>query len=61
MLDGTVQSDFAGSFGSRYLVGRRFSRDDPAPFTRLYLRAGLGGITIKPVLPESEAPLAAGH
>jgi len=58
---GTVQSDLSGSFSSRYLVGRRFSRSDPSPSSRVYLRAGFGGITIKPVLPESEAPLAARH
>ena len=55
---GTVASDFPGSFAVRYLIGQRYSHADPPPSHRIYLRARFGGITIQPILPESEAPIA---
>src|ERR1700674_3074134 len=53
---GTVSSDFSGAIRSHYLFGQAFSSLNPAPSQRLHLRVGLGGITIKPILPESETP-----
>jgi hypothetical protein len=53
---GTVSSGFAGSNHSHYLFGQAFTSADPAPAQRLHLRVGFGGITIKPILPESEMP-----
>ena len=55
---GTVASDFPGAFAVRYLIGQRYSHVDPSPSRRIYLRARFGGITIQPILPESEAPIA---
>jgi hypothetical protein len=57
---GNVSSEFEGAALSQYLVGQRFTRVSPlAPSHRLYLRMGFGGITIKGILPESEAPAVA--
>ena len=56
---GIVSSDFEGSVRSRYLVGRRFARTLTPPAQQLYLRMGFGGITIKAVPPEAEAPAPA--
>jgi hypothetical protein len=53
---GTVSSAFAGSNHSHYLFGQTFTSVNPAPAQRLHLRVGFGGITIKPILPESETP-----
>jgi hypothetical protein len=53
---GTVSSDFSGAIRSHYLFGQTFSSLSPAPSQRLHLRVGFGGITIKPILPESETP-----
>jgi hypothetical protein len=53
---GTVSSDFSGAIRSHYLFGQTFSSLSPASSQRLHLRVGFGGITIKPILPESEAP-----
>jgi hypothetical protein len=53
---GTVSSDFSGTIRSHYLLGQAFSSPNPAPSQRLHLRVGFGGITIKPILPESETP-----
>jgi hypothetical protein len=55
---GKVSSDFPGPSLSRFLVGQKFASINPAASQRLYLRAGFGGITIKPILPESEPPVA---
>jgi len=47
---GTVSSDFAGeAHVRRYLVGERYSNENPAPARKIYLRMGFGGITIKAV------------
>lgn len=51
---GKVSSDFAGSSLSQFLVGQKFVSSNPAPSQRLHLRVGFGGITLKPILPESE-------
>ena len=56
---GIVSSDFEGSVHSSYLVGRRFARTLTPPAQQLYLRVGFGGITIKAVPPETEAPAPA--
>jgi hypothetical protein len=53
---GTISSDFSGTKRSHYLFGQAFSSMNPAPSQRLHLRVGFGGITIKPIQPESETP-----
>ena len=52
---GKVSSDFTGVSHSSFLVGQRFASGNAAPSQRLHLRMGFGGITIKPILPESQA------
>jgi hypothetical protein len=56
---GTVSSDFDGDFHRRMLMGIQNSLTAPAPAHRIYLRTGLGGITIKGS-PASAQPPAAG-
>jgi hypothetical protein len=56
---GTVSSDFAGASHRRHLVGSGFARATPPPSHRIYLRTGMGGITIKTVPMEAEATVAA--
>jgi hypothetical protein len=56
---GVVSSDFEGASLNQYLTGQHFTRVDPPPSHRLYLRMGFGGITIKEIFPESEVPTAA--
>jgi hypothetical protein len=34
---------------------------DAPPSRRIHLRTRFGGITIQPILPESEAPIASGR
>jgi hypothetical protein len=51
---GKVYSDFAGASLNQWLVGQKFVSPHPST-QRLYLRVGFGGITLKPILPESEA------
>jgi hypothetical protein len=53
---GKVSSDFPGAALARFLVGQQFKESGSPPAQRLYLRMGFGGITLKPVLPESDAP-----
>ena len=53
---GKVSSDFPGSSISQFLVGQKFMSANSASAPKLFLRAGFGGITIKPILPESEVP-----
>jgi len=55
---GNVSSEFEGAALSRYLIGQRFTRVNPPPSHRLYLRMGFGGITVKGILPETEIPPA---
>lgn len=50
---GKVSSDFAGSSVARFLVGQQFTGANSSAAHRLYLRMGFGGITLKPILPES--------
>jgi hypothetical protein len=52
---GKVTSDFAGSSLSQWLVGQKFVSVTPSSPQKLHLRMGFGGITIKPILPESSA------
>jgi hypothetical protein len=58
---GTVASDFPGSFAVRYLVGQRYTHEDASPSRRIHLRVLFGGVTIQPIPPESEAPIASGR
>jgi hypothetical protein len=53
---GKVSSDFPGAALARFLVGQQFKESASPPAQRLYLRMGFGGITLKPILPESDAP-----
>ena len=53
---GTVSSDLAGDAHRRYLVGSRFASATSSPSHRIYLRTLMGGITIKSVPAEAEAP-----
>ncbi len=53
---GKVSSDFAGAPLARFLMGQQFKSSESQPAQKLYLRMGFGGITLKPILPESEAP-----
>jgi hypothetical protein len=53
---GAVSSDFSGVTRSYFLFGQTFTNLNPAPSQRLHLRVAFGGITIKPILPESETP-----
>jgi len=57
---GKVSSDFPGTSKRRFLVGQKFASAGSAPAQRLFLRMGFGGITLKPILPESEATSEAG-
>jgi hypothetical protein len=45
---GSVTSDFTGKArNNQFLVGSRFTYGSPAPSRRIYLRMGIGSITIK--------------
>jgi hypothetical protein len=55
---GKVSSDFTGGSVTRFLVGQEFKGSDASAPHRLFLRMGFGGITLKPILPESQAPAA---
>ena len=55
---GKVNSDFPGDSHSHFLVGQRFVSASSQSSQHLYLRVGVGGITLKPILPESK-PFAA--
>jgi hypothetical protein len=44
---GTILSDFEGDAHAQHVLGERFSSANPAGARRIYLRMGLGGITIK--------------
>ncbi len=50
---GKVSSDFAGNSRAQWLIGQKFVNASTAAPQRVYLRMGFGGITIKPILPES--------
>ena len=56
---GTVSSDFEGASHRRHIVGSGFARATPLPSPRIYIRTGIGGITIKAVSVEAQAPPAA--
>jgi hypothetical protein len=55
---GIVSSDLAGDAHNKNLIGESFTRVNPPPSHRLHLRMGFGGITLKEILPESQAPAA---
>ena len=55
---GIVSSDIEGSARNKYLIGESFTKANPPPSHRLHLRMGFGGITLKEILPESQAPTA---
>jgi hypothetical protein len=57
---GNIISDFAGTVHNMKLLGEEFTRANPPPSRRIYLRIGFGGITIKQVPSTPEAPVAAG-
>ena len=57
---GTVSSDFDGNFERRSLVGIQYALTGTAPAHRIYLRMGLGGITIKESPTAAQPPAAAG-
>jgi hypothetical protein len=44
---GDVYSDFEGSNGSSYLIGQRFAAAPQPPAHRIFLRVGVGGISIQ--------------
>jgi hypothetical protein len=52
---GKVSSDFAGDSHSKFLVGQKFNSSHTTAAQRLTLHMGFGGITLKPILPESES------
>jgi hypothetical protein len=56
---GNVSSDFAGSAHHISLMGERFASASAPSSHRIYLRMGLGGITIKEVPATPEAPMPA--
>lgn len=58
---GTVSSDFAGDSHRLHLVGSGFARVTPLPSRRIHVRTGMGGITIKAVPVQADAPLGAGN
>ena len=53
---GIVSSDLEGAARNKFLIGESFTRVNPPPSHRLRLRTGFGGITLKEILPESQAP-----
>ena len=55
---GIVSSDLEGAAHNRHLIGESFTRVNPPPSHRLHLRMGFGGITLKEILPESQAAAA---
>jgi len=57
---GTVSSDFDGDFDRHVLMGIQNTLAAPAPAHRIYLRMGVGGITIKGSPASAQAPPAAG-
>ncbi len=57
---GNIISDFAGTVHNTRLLGEEFTRTNPPPSRRIYLRIGFGGITIKQVPSTPEAPVVAG-
>ena len=56
---GNISSDFAGTAHSTKLLGEQFTRTNPSPSRRIYLRIGFGGIAIKEVPSTPEAPVVA--
>jgi hypothetical protein len=55
---GIVSSDLEGAAHNKYLIGESFVQANPPPSHRLHVRMGFGGITLKRMLPESQAPAA---
>jgi Putative adhesin len=56
---GAVTSDFVGDSRLRHLTTSTFARStDASPFRRVHVRTGVGGITIKAVPVEAEAPVS---
>jgi hypothetical protein len=53
---GTISSELPGSHRSHYLFGQTFVNASSGSSQRLHLRVGIGGITLKPLLPESQSP-----
>jgi hypothetical protein len=57
---GSIASDFAGKTRRKHLVGERSASVNPSSSHRIYLRMGLGDISIKEIPSTPEAPVAAG-
>jgi len=58
---GGVSSDYTDAARRQHLIGARFEHPNAAtPAHRLYLRMGMGGITIKDIPLKPEAPMAGG-
>jgi hypothetical protein len=57
---GSIASDFAGNTARKHLVGEQFAGANAPSSHRIYLRMGLGDISIKEIPPTPEAPVAAG-
>jgi hypothetical protein len=57
---GSIASDFAGKTRRKHLVGEQSASVNPSSSHRIYLRMGLGDISIKEVPSTPEAPVAAG-
>ncbi len=55
---GIVSPDLAGTAHNQHLIGESFTQANPPPAHRLHLRMGFGAITLKEILPESQAPSA---
>jgi hypothetical protein len=56
---GAVSSDFDGATHRRHIVGSGFASANPPASRRIYLRTGIGGITIEAVPGEAQEPRAA--
>jgi hypothetical protein len=55
---GTVWSDFDGDFQKKHLTGIQYAHAGAAGSHRIYLRMGVGGITIKGSPPAAQPPTA---
>lgn len=56
---GGVSSDYTDAARHQHLIGAKFEHPAATPTHKLFLRMGMGGITIKDIPPKPEAPMAA--
>jgi hypothetical protein len=54
---GIVTPDIQGTTRHKHIIGEQFTRDRQPPAHHMRLRMGFGGITIKELPPEAEAPV----